>query len=159
MSEIWSIVAWFLVVAGLLGTLLPLIPGGPLILAGAAVYYVSHPDGPLSLLTLCGLIVLAVVGFVIDWVSTFVSAKWFGAAKLSIWLGVIGGIVGIFFGPLGILVGPLIGVLGGELISGKKAKEAMKSTIGTLLGAGGGFVMKALVSLAMVVWFAWDVWS
>jgi len=154
METVWWIVTLLLMLTGLIGTFLPMIPGSALILLGAVVFYLGMgPEGPLSIQVLLGLLVLTILTFVVDYVSGIIGAKLFGATRLGFWLGVVGGIVGLFFGIIGVLIGPIIGVFVGELIARSTPKQAAKATVGTVLGTGGGLVAKCLLSVAMIVWF------
>jgi len=153
METVWWIVTLVLMLTGLLGTFLPMIPGSALILLGAVVFYLGMGPGSLSLWVLIGLLVLTLLTFLVDYVSGIIGAKLFGATRLGFWLGVVGGIVGLFFGIVGVLIGPIIGVFIGELIARSTMKQAAKATVGTVLGTGGGLVAKCLLSVAMIVWF------
>lgn len=157
---LWWTLTIGLILVGLAGTLLPLLPGPTLILAGAVVHKVTlDPDGTIvSWWTIGGLLVLMLISYGIDFVSGAVGAKYFGATRLGAVGGIIGAIVGVFFMPLGLFIGPLAGVLIGELIGGKELVAAGKSTWGTLLGTTAGLIGKLGVALAMVLWFALAVW-
>jgi len=160
LHTVWWTLTILLMVAGVAGTLLPLLPGTTLILAGAVVYRLTlDPDGlAISWWSIGGLAVLMVVSHVIDFVSGAVGAKYFGATRLGAIGGIIGAIVGMFFFPIGLFVGPLAGVLIGELIGGKELIDAGKSTWGTLLGTTAGMIGKFALGLAMVLWFVLALW-
>ena len=155
----WTLIA-LLMLTGFLGTLLPLLPGTTLILAGAVTHKVVFATGPhtISWWTIAGLTMLMLISYGIDFVSGAVGAKYFGATRYGAIGGVLGAIVGIFFFPLGTFLGPLLGVLAGELIGGKQLVDAGKSTWGTLLGTTAGMIARVGVAMVMVAWFAIDVW-
>lgn len=157
---LWWTLTILLMVVGVLGTLLPLLPGTTLILAGAVVYRVTlDPDGAvMSWWTVGGIGVLMVISHVVDFVSGAVGAKYFGATRLGAIGGIVGAIVGVFFFPFGIIVGPLLGVLIGELLGGKELVDAGKSTWGTFLGTTAGMIGKLAIALAMVLWFVLALW-
>ncbi len=160
---LWWTLTIGLILVGLVGTLLPLLPGSTLILAGAVVHKVTlDPDGTIvSWWTIGGLLVLMLISYAIDFVSGAVGAKYFGATRLGAVGGIVGAIVGMFFSlsfPPAIFIGPLAGVLIGELIGGKELVAAGKSTWGTLLGTTAGLIGKLTIALAMVLWFALAVW-
>lgn len=156
MQTLWWTLTILLMVVGLVGTLLPLLPGSTLILAGAVLYKLTldADTDRLSWWTLGGLLVLVVITYVIDFVSGAVGAKYFGATRFGAIGGIVGAIVGLFFGLPGLFIGPLAGVLIGEIIGGKELVSAGKSTWGTLLGTTAGMVAKLGLALAMVAWFA-----
>jgi uncharacterized protein YqgC (DUF456 family) len=153
---LWWTLTVVLMLGGLVGTLVPLLPDTVLILAGAVVHKVTlDPDGTIvSWWTIGGLFVLMLVSYGIDFVSGAMGAKYFGATRLGAVGGIIGAIVGMFFFPLGLFVGPLVGVLLGEIIGGKELVAAGKSTWGTLLGTTAGVVVKLGLAFVMIAWFA-----
>jgi len=157
---LWWTLTIGLVLVGLVGAVVPLLPGPTLILAGAVVYRVTlDVDGAkLSWWTIGGLLVLMLISYGVDFVSGAVGAKYFGATRLGAIGGLIGAIIGMFFLPLGLFIGPLAGVLIGELIGGKELVAAGKSTWGTLLGTTAGLIAKVGIALAMVLWFVLAVW-
>jgi uncharacterized protein YqgC (DUF456 family) len=156
MQTLWWTITILLMVVGVVGTLLPLLPGSTLILAGAVVYKLTIDANTdrISWWTLGGLLVLVIVTYVIDFISGAVGAKYFGATRFGAVGGIIGAIVGLFFGLPGLFLGPLVGVLIGEIIGGKELVSAGKSTWGTLLGTTAGMVAKLGIALVMVAWFA-----
>ena len=152
---LWWTLTVLLMLGGVLGTLLPLLPGTTLILAGAVLYKLTlDPDHTIiSWWTIAGLFVLVIVSYVIDFVSGAVGAKYFGATRWGAIGGFVGAIVGLFFGLPGLFVGPLVGVLVGEIIGGKELIDAGKSTWGSLLGTTAGMISKLFIALLMVLWF------
>lgn len=156
MQTLWWTITILLMVVGVVGTLLPLLPGSTLILAGAVVYKLTIDANTdrISWWTLGGLLVLVIITYVIDFISGAVGAKYFGATRFGAIGGIIGAIVGLFFGLPGLFLGPLVGVLIGEIIGGKELVSAGKSTWGTLLGTTAGMVAKLGIALVMVAWFA-----
>lgn len=149
---LWWGLTIFLMIAGLVGTVLPLVPGTVLILCGAALgHFTLHAVGwP----TLVGLTVLTILAQLLDFASGAMGAKYFGASRWGAIGGVLGAVVGIFFGLPGIFIGPIAGVLIGELLGGKGILPAGKSTWGTLLGTTAGIIGKLAIGIAMIVWFA-----
>ena len=157
MPYVWWTVTLVLMLIGLLGTLLPLLPGTSIILAAAVLHHftVSRTVG---WWTLGGLTALTLLSYGVDLVSGTVGAKWFGATRWGAIGGIIGTIAGLFFGFIGIFVGPIVGVLIGELIGGKEIVPASKSTWGTLLGTTAGLIVRFLIGLAMIGWFLLATW-
>jgi uncharacterized protein YqgC (DUF456 family) len=160
LPNLWWILIVLLMLVGLIGTVLPLIPGTTLILAGAVTHKLAYSEGAntISWWTVGGLLVLAVVSYGVDLISGAVGAKYFGATRWGAIGGLLGAVVGIFFGLPGLIVGPLAGVLAGELIGGKQLVDAGKSTWGSLIGTTAGMVSKLFIGLMMIAWFALDVW-
>ncbi|HEY8899012.1 MAG TPA: DUF456 family protein [Chthoniobacterales bacterium] len=152
MDALWWILTVGLMLFGLVGTVVPLLPGVILILGGAVLnHFTLHAVGwP----TLLGLTLLATLAMALDFVSGAVGAKYFGATRWGAIGGILGAIVGLFFGVIGIFVGPLIGALLGELLGGRGILPAGKSGWGTFLGTTAGLIGKFLVGVAMIAWFA-----
>jgi hypothetical protein len=152
METFWWFVTIALMLTGLVGTVLPLVPGAILILVAAVVNHFTLESvgwGTLLVLT-----VLAIIGQAIDLVSGAAGAKWFGATRWGAIGGIAGAVVGLFFGLPGLLIGPLVGAVAGELLGGKGVLPAGKAVWGSFLGATAGLVAKAVVGLVMVGWFA-----
>jgi uncharacterized protein YqgC (DUF456 family) len=152
MDWVWWSLTVALMLAGLVGTVLPLVPGTVLILCGAVLnHFTVHAIGWPTLLVLTALTVLAQL---LDLVSGAIGAKYFGATRWGAIGGILGAVVGLFFGVIGIFVGPLVGALAGELLGGRGILPAGKSTWGTFLGTTAGIVGKLAIGLAMIAWFA-----
>ncbi len=152
MDVLWWILTVVLMVVGLAGTVVPLLPGVVLILGGAVLnHFTIHAVGWPTLLALTGLAVLAMA---LDFVSGAAGAKYFGATRWGAIGGILGAIGGLFFGVIGIFVGPLVGALLGELLGGQGILPAGRSGWGTFLGTTAGVVGKFLVGLVMIAWFA-----
>lgn len=143
-----------LVLLGLAGTVLPAIPGVPLVFAGmllAAWAGGFEQIGPWVLLVLGLLTVLSVA---IDLFATAVGAKRVGASRLALVGAVIGTIAGLFFGLPGLLAGPFLGALTGQLLHDRHLGRAARVGIGTWLGMLVGTVLKIGVVFAMIGVFA-----
>lgn len=150
---IWALTI-FLMLLGLVGTVVPLLPGTTIIFCAAILHHFLLGDAQsVSWWTLAGLGVLMIISHVLDLVSGSIGAKWFGATRWGAVGGIIGAVVGIFFFPVGLFLGPMLGVLVGEILGGKKLLPAGKSSWGTLLGTTAGFAAKFTIALVMIAWF------
>ena len=137
---------------GLLGTIVPLIPGTILILAAAGLnHWIFDSIGWTTLLILTALMLLAQA---LDIVSGSLGAKWFGATRWGAIGGILGAVVGLFFGLFGLFLGPLVGALVGELLGGQGLLPAGKSSWGTFVGTTAGLIGKFLIGVLMIVVFA-----
>ena len=157
MDILWWSLTVILMLIGLIGTVLPLIPGSVLILCGAILNHFTLQSVGWG--TLLGLTVLMLIAQALDIVSGSIGAKWFGATRWGAIGALVGGVVGLFFGILGLFLGPLCGALVGELLGGKGILPAGRSTWGTLLGTTAGIAGKLGVGLVMVAWFILDAAS
>jgi uncharacterized protein len=150
-EALWWFLTLGLMLVGLVGTVVPLVPGTILILCGAVLnYFVLHSIGwP----TLVALTLMMIVAQTLDIMSGSLGAKWFGATRWGAIGAILGAIVGLFFGLPGILIGPLAGALIGELLGGKGLLPAGRSSWGTLLGTTAGIVGKFTIGVLMIFWF------
>lgn len=140
-----------LMLLGILGSFLPVLPGPPLSYAGLlALQLLPEPAySTRFLLIYAGLTLLVTV---IDYVVPVYGSKRLGASKYGIWGSTIGLIAGLFFfPPFGIIVGPFLGAVAGELIHGKNTYDALKSGLGAFLG----FVTGTLLKLAFCLWLTY----
>ncbi len=148
-----------LMITGVAGTVVPLIPGAVLIFVGAGFHrWMLGAEGSVGWWTLGGLLLLTLISQGVDLLSGVAGARYFGATKWGAIGGILGGVIGIFFGLPGLLIGPLAGVLLGELLGGQRLLPATKSTWGTLIGAGVGFVIRFAIAVTMVIWFFAALW-
>lgn len=151
MVSLWWTITLLLMVLGLVGTVVPLLPGTTIILAAAILHRVMLGEAQsVGWWTIGVLTTLTVVSYALDFMSGALGAKWFGATRWGAFGGILGAIVGLFFGIIGIFVGPLIGVLLGELLGGKGLLPAGKSTWGTLLGTTAGIVARLIIAVLMI---------
>jgi uncharacterized protein YqgC (DUF456 family) len=143
---------------GLLGTILPLIPGSPLILAGAFLYAWHTGFTVISWGTLTVLLVLVAVSQIIEYLALLVGAKRYGAGKWGIIGAFVGGLLGLFVGGiLGIIIGPFLGAVFFERIGGREMRDSLKIGFGTVVGFIGGAVGKFIIGLMMVGIFLMQV--
>ncbi len=143
---------------GLLGTVLPVIPGTAIIL-GAAVIHRVMVGAELGASWWCigGLVVLTLLSYALDLASGYFGAKYFGATKWGVIGATIGVVVGLFTGFVTLLFAPVIGAVIGEIIAGKRLVTAGKAGWGTLLGNLAGMIGKLVLGLAMVTWWLLSV--
>lgn len=156
---VWSLTLCLLLL-GLLGAVVPFLPGPLLIFLAGIVHTLLRPESAMSWQGIALMALLLVIASVIDFVSGMLGARWFGASRWGIAGVFVGGIVGLFLGLPGLILGPLIGGFAFEMLFAKmEFKPAAKSTWGTLLGTGVGLVARIAVSLIMiVVFFADALW-
>lgn len=154
---LWVLTSCLLLV-GIIGSVVPLLPGPFLIFIAGIVHTFLAPEAGMSWQGIVLLSILLVLAYVVDMAAGALGARWFGASRWGIAGVFVGGIVGLFFAPLGFIVGPLAGGLLFELVFAKKRMApAVKSTWGTLLGTGVGLVARLTISVAMVVTVLADI--
>lgn len=147
-----------LIIGGLIGTVLPMLPGIPMIFGGiwltAAVDDYQH----LGRWWLLALGALAACGVIVDFVASSLGAKRVGASKQAIWGASIGTLLGMFFGFAGLILGPFAGALLGEFMSSQSVLRSTHVGIGTWLGLLFGALVKLVLSLMMVALAAAGWW-
>jgi uncharacterized protein YqgC (DUF456 family) len=148
-TTLW-IVAVLLIVVGIAGTVLPALPGVPLIFGGVLLAAWIGDFQRISVFTVVVLAVLAVVGIVIDYIAAAISAKRAGASKQGIAGAAIGTVAGIFSGLWGLLFMPLMGAAIGEFIAHKDAFRAGKVGAATWFGLLIGTAIKLAIAFTMV---------
>jgi uncharacterized protein len=153
MHAIWVILIILLMLTGLCGTIFPLLPDTPLIVAAAVLHHFIFGASGASWTTILVLTFLMLVSLALDLVSGSMGAKYFGATRWGAIGGFLWAIVGIFYGPIGLFVGPLAGVLLGELLGGQGLLPAGRSTWGTFIGTVAGMAGKFAIALLMIGWF------
>ena len=153
------IFAWIVMGIGILGCMLPAIPGAPLVFFGAIAHRLYFgEEHSVNNVVLGIIIVLMLLALVLDYLASMYGAKKLGATRYGIIGCVVGGILGlIIFNIPGALLGPFVGALVGELIGGKDWKTSSKAGLGATLGLLGGAVGKVACSIAMFGLFTVNV--
>ena len=150
----WSILWWVLsaliVIAGLAGTVIPALPGVPLVFLGLFIgAWIGHFE-IIGWTTLSILAVLAVIAWVIVFLAGAAGARYLGAGARAFWGATIGAVVGIFFGIAGMLLGPFIGAVLGELSGGNDMVSSGKAGVGTWIGMILATAVKLAIAFLMI---------
>lgn len=149
-----AILCSVLLIAGLAGIVLPILPGVPLAWLGFFVYAIGTGFDRISITTTVVFSILMVLTLVLDLVAPMLGASKYKASKLGILGSFVGLMAGVIaFGFWGIILGPFIGALLGELVARKQPEQAFKSALGTLLGFLAGSLIKIVVVLTMAGFF------
>lgn len=148
-AALW-ILAVLLIVVGFAGTVLPALPGVPLIFGGVLLAAWIDDFQKIGGWTIGVLAVLAVIGIAVDYVAAALSAKRVGASRQGIIGAAVGTVAGIFTGLWGLLFMPLVGAAIGEYLAHKDALRAGKVGIATWFGLLIGTAVKIAVAFTMV---------
>lgn len=152
---VWSI-AFVLIVLGLAGSVIPGLPGAPLILLAAVIHKVYLP-GYLTWWAVAALAALSIASVVMDTAFAAAGGKKFGASNWGVLGAGIGATAGIFFGPLGLLAGAVLGAVVLELaLAGKALGPAVGAGAGAALGILASTAGKLVTALLMAALFALD---
>ena len=154
LHALWYLLAVVLIVVGFVGTIVPALPGVPLVFAG--MFVAAWADGfqHVGVWWLVGLGVLTLIALAVDFLAGLAGAKRVGASRMALIGAAVGTIVGIFFGIPGLLLGPFLGALIGELVAGGTLKRATGVGVGAWIGFLIGTVLKLGVCFAMLGLFA-----
>lgn len=140
-----------LIIGGILGSILPFLPGPPLSYGGLLLLHFTEDHQFTSRFLIIWAIITAVT-YLIDYLIPIWGTKRFGGSKQGIWGSIIGLIAGIFFfPPFGIIIGPFAGAVIGELIAGKTHSAAFRSGLGSFVG----FLLGTLIQLIAAGLMAW----
>ena len=139
-----------LIVGGLIGAILPSLPGVPMIFGGIWLVAAVDDYRHLGLWWLLLIGALGAVAVTLDFISSTLGARRVGASRRALWGASLGTFVGMFFGIPGILIGPFAGALIGELSSGTSVLRSAHVGIGTWIGLLLGTLVKLVISLVMV---------
>jgi hypothetical protein len=150
MAALLWLIAGVLVVAGIIGTMVPVLPGSVLIFAGLLMAAWIDGFEKVGWVPLTVLGVLTALTFLADIVATGAGTKKAGASKQAVIGSTIGTVVGMFFGIVGIFVGPFAGAAAGEFLAKRDLVRAGKVGYGTLFGLVLGAATKIALALAMV---------
>jgi len=156
METIFIIIGALLIIAGFIGSFLPVVPGPPLSYLGLLVLQLTsaHPFSWQFFIT-WALVVIALM--ILDNVIPAYGTKKFGGSAYGIWGCMLGMVVGIFFSPIGLIIGPLAGAFIGELVGGKKSDQAMRSAFGSFMGFLASTVLKVAASGLMGYYFFMNI--
>ena len=158
MKIFWTVITVLIMFAGLAGTVLPFLPGVPLIYACIVVYgfFTGWEAYGLGAVTGWGIATLAAV--LLDFYAGSIGARRYGASWAGTFGSVLGGIVGTLAAGLpGLIIGPFVGAAAGELIRGRSGREALRSGWGAIVGFIGGGLVKVAVGISMIGSFLWWV--
>ena len=142
-----------LIILGLLGCILPILPGPPLsFIAVLLLHYTDYANFTFTHLFILGFI--AMVIYALDYVIPIWGTKKFGGSKAGVWGATLGLIIGIFFfPPFGILFGPLVGAIIAETLKGQKFSKAVVAGLGSLVGFILGVGLKLVASVIITYYF------
>jgi hypothetical protein len=163
-TTVWLyVLAGALIVVGLLGTVLPALPGMPLIFVGMLLAAWVGDFQVIGGWTLAVLGVMATLALAIDFVASTLGVKKVGASSKAVWGAALGTLAGLFFGIVGLIVGPFVGAVIGELVHLKAYDRAAlggatKVGAATWVGMAVGAALKLAVAFAMIGIFVLAIW-
>jgi uncharacterized protein YqgC (DUF456 family) len=139
-------------IIGIIGCLVPVLPGPPVSYVGIILLHLSR-FGQFTPAVLITLGIITVLVTVVDFIVPVWGTKRFGGSKYGTRGATVGLIIGFFLGPLGIILGPLIGAFVGEMIFKDDLSYAFKAGFGSLLGFLTGVGLKLAAAFTMTFYF------
>jgi uncharacterized protein YqgC (DUF456 family) len=150
-------VTLLVMLAGFIGSFVPLLPGPPLVLIAALGHWLWFRPHSASTLVLIFLTALTAMALLLDHFASVYGAKRFGATWRGLLGAFVGGVIGIFFNIPGIIIGPFLGAMAFEMLGGYKIDKASQAGVGATLGVFAGIVGKCVVSVVMIAAFTLSV--
>jgi uncharacterized protein YqgC (DUF456 family) len=151
---LWWVLALLLVGIGIAGSVLPALPGVPLVFAGLLLAAWAGGFEQVGAFPLVVLGVLTLLSFGIDLAATAMGAKRVGATKLAVAGAALGTFAGIFLGLPGLIIGPFLGAVAGELMSHGQVQQATRAGVATWIGLLFGTLAKLALVFTMLGVFA-----
>lgn len=152
METIILIFGALLIITGLIGSFLPVIPGLPFSYAGLLLLQLVSAPFTLTFMLIWAVLTV-VLGFVLDNVIPAWATKKSGGSPYAVTGSVVGLVAGIFFPPMGFIIGPLAGAFLGEILAGKKSDRALKSALGAFAGFMAATGLKVIAAGMMAFYF------
>ncbi|MCW5518567.1 DUF456 domain-containing protein [Aureitalea sp. L0-47] len=160
MDIILLVVGLLLMLIGILGSILPVIPGTPISWLGLIVLYLAPSiEFDWTFIIITGIVAIGI--YILDYIIPAIGTKKFGGSRAGAWGTIIGLIVGIIAPiPFGILIGPFLGALVGEMAFNQTdGPKALKAAFGSFIGFLASTFMKLFATLVFLLLFCWKVWE
>jgi uncharacterized protein YqgC (DUF456 family) len=150
MDTVWLVIGLIMMGVGILGCILPLLPGPPLCFLALLIQQLRS-DTPFTSKFLWIWAGITVAVTALEYIIPVVSTKKFGGSNYGLWGCTIGLIAGFWFGPVGIILGPFVGAFIGEVLATSNSQQALKAAWGSFIG----FLLGTLLKLVACVIMAW----
>lgn len=157
MEWLWIILGFVLIILGILGSLLPVLPGPPIAWFGLLIQNLRDPN-PFStrfLVIWAGIVIITIV---LDYLIPIYGTKKFGGTKYGAWGCTLGFLLAFWLGPLGVIIGPFIGAFVGEMIGGQETHKSLKAALGSFIGFLVGSFLKIVVCFMMLWYVIKSIW-
>jgi uncharacterized protein YqgC (DUF456 family) len=154
-DALWMTLGVLLVIGGIAGSFLPLLPGPPLAYAALLIQQ-FRTDAPYSTKFLLIWAAIVIIILVLDFLVPMYGTKKYGGSKYGMWGCAIGFLLAFWMGPLGVIFGPLIGAFIGEMIYQQNTQKALRAAKGAFLGFLFGSLLKFISCFAMGYYLIWS---
>jgi uncharacterized protein YqgC (DUF456 family) len=150
MDILLIVLAILLLIGGIAGCILPILPGSPLAYAGLLLLHLTDRI-QFSTTQLVVWLIVVIVLQVVDYITPLLGSKYSGGTSFGSRVCVAGTLMGLFFMPWGIIIGPFIGAVAGEMLGGSDLPHAIRAGIGTLFGFLVGTLLKVIFCFYFLV--------
>lgn len=157
MEWLWIILGFVLILLGLAGSLLPVLPGPPIAWFGLLIQQLRDPN-PYSTRFLVIWAIVVVVTIVLDYLVPIYGTKKFGGTKYGAWGCTLGFLLAFWMGPWGVIIGPFIGAFVGEMLGGQTSNRSLRAAFGSFIGFLVGSFLKIVVCLMMLWYLITSIW-
>jgi uncharacterized protein len=154
---VWVVVGVLLIV-GLVGTVLPYVPGSPLILVAVFIYAFATDFKIIGFPRLVFFVAITILSSVLAYAGSAIGTKRAGGSAWAVVGALVGGLIGLFFAPPGLFVGPVVGAIAAEWIRTGRFRGSVRSGAGALMGMVAGAVLHFAFAVVMVGLFLFWVW-
>lgn len=151
MEILFIICAFLLIVLGIIGCIMPMLPGTPLSYAGIILLHFTE-SVYFSTTQLITWLILVIILQVLDYITPMLGSKYSGGTEYGNRGCIAGTIVGLFFMPWGIILGPFFGAVIGEMLGGRDFEHALRAGIGSMIG----FVLGTLLKIIVGFYFLYE---
>ncbi|MFP4369844.1 MAG: DUF456 domain-containing protein [Candidatus Kapaibacterium sp.] len=153
MDLFFLILGGILIITGIIGCFLPVVPGPFLSWLGMLAMELTSYS-PFELSTIIWFLFFTIIVSLADNFIPVITTRYGGGSKWGTRGSIAGLIIGIFaFPPFGVLLGPFLGAIGGEILAGKDLNQSLKSGFAAFLGVIGGIVIRLILSITVAVVF------
>ena len=149
MDWLWISLGIILILTGIAGSLLPLLPGPPIAYVGLFIQIFREPD-PFTSKFLWIWAGVVVISLILDYLIPIWGTKKFGGTKYGVWGCTIGFILAFWMGPFGVIIGPFIGAFAGEMIAGQNSTKSFRAALGSFAGFIMGSFLKLVICFMML---------
>ena len=131
-------------ITGLMGCILPFLPGPPVAYLGLVLLHFTDKVQYTTTQLIVWLLIVLVVQ-VLDYFTPMLGSKYSGGSRWGNWGCIIGTLIGLLFLPWGVIFGPFLGAVIGELLGNKEFSQALRSGGGSVIGFLLGTFLKFVV--------------
>lgn len=159
MDLLLILIAALLMLVGIFGSFLPVLPGVPVSWLGLLVLHLA-PSIPMNYWLLGITLVIAIFIYVLNLIIPAMGTKRFGGSKA----GMIGATIGLVVGliapiPFGVLIGPFVGAFIGEIVNKSNSRSALKAAFGSFIGFLASSFMEFIIAFGFLILYIYKVWE